>query len=122
MNEKDLQKFKDTLERKRKELEGSLKDFATKDPNLKGDWDSKYPEFGKDQNVDLEQEADEVEEYIAQLPVEHAYELRVQAINAALEKIKTGDYGNCDNCGSKIPRKRLEAYPETKRCLKCSSK
>jgi len=119
MNKQDLQKFKQILEQKKEELESSLSSFATKDPNLKGDWDSKFPVFSDDQNVSMEQEADEVEEYISRLPVEHSYELRVQAINEALEHIKKGTYGTCANCKSKIPRKRLEAYPEARLCLKC---
>ena len=119
MNKKDLEKFKKRLEKTKEELEKSLSGFATKDPNLKGDWDSKFPKFSKDLNVDLEEAADEVEEYIARLPVEHSYELRIRDINGALERIKKGTYGICENCKKKIPRKRLEAYPEAKFCLKC---
>lgn len=122
MEQIDLEKYKQALEKKREELESTLKSFATKDPNLKGDWDSKYPEFTRDQNVNLEEEADEVEEYLAQLPVEHAYELRVQAINAALERIQKGTYGKCTKCNKEIPIKRLEAYPEAEFCLTCSGK
>lgn len=119
MNTKDLKKFKDRLEKTKEELEASLSTFATKDPNLKGDWDSKYPAYSNDPNVNLEEEADEVEEYLARLPVEHSYELRVQAIIEALERIKKGTYGTCVNCRTKIPAKRLEAYPEAKVCMKC---
>lgn len=119
MNPSDLEKFKKILEAKREELETSLKSFATKDPNLKGDWDSKYPEFNRDPNVNLEEEASEVEEYVAQLPVEHAYELRVKAISEALERIKQGTYGECGKCKSPIPPKRLDAYPEANLCMKC---
>lgn len=121
MNKNELQKFKLVLEKKKEELEGSLSSFATKDQTLKGDWDSKFPEFGDDQNVSLEQEADEVQEYITRLPVEHSYELRVQAITEALERMKSGTYGRCVKCKERIPQKRLEACPEAKFCLKCQS-
>ena len=119
MDSKELEKFKKMLEIKKEELERALSSFATKDPTLKGDWDSKFPEFGKDDNVNLEQEADEMQEYISRLPVEHSYELRVQAINEALENMKQGRYGVCAKCMEKIPEKRLLAYPEAKFCLKC---
>lgn len=119
MDLNDLEKFKKILGAKREELESSLKSFATKDPNLKGDWDSKYPEFSRDPNVNLEDEASEVEEYVAQLPIEHAYELRVKAIDEALEKIEHGTYGECAKCKNPISIKRLEAYPEANLCLKC---
>jgi RNA polymerase-binding transcription factor DksA len=120
MTKKDLDKFKERLEKTREELEASLKTFATKDPAVKGDWDSKYPEYNReDPNVNLEEEADEVQEYMTRLPVEHSYELRLEAISKALERIKKGTYGRCSNCESKIPPKRLEAYPEADLCLKC---
>jgi len=120
MNKKDLKNFKEQLEKTREELESSLKTFATKDPSLKGDWDSKYPDYNKtDPNVNLEEEADEVAEYLARLPVEHSYELRVKAINEALGRIKKGTYDICTNCNAKISQKRLEAYPEASLCLKC---
>lgn len=119
---KDLEKFKKLLKQKREELESALKSFAEKDPNLKGDWDSKYPNYNKnDLNVNLDEEADEVEEYVAQLPVEHSFELRILAINEALDRIKKGTYGECANCKTPISKKRLEAYPEAKFCLKCQS-
>ncbi|MFY9457888.1 MAG: TraR/DksA C4-type zinc finger protein [Candidatus Spechtbacterales bacterium] len=120
MNKVDLEKFKNKLEKTKGELEASLKTFATKDPTVKGDWDSKYPEYNReDPNVNLEEEADEVQEYLTRLPVEHSYELRLEAIGEALERIKKGTYGECANCKSKIPRKRLDAYPEAGFCLKC---
>jgi len=119
MTKQDLKKFKERLEKTKEELENSLSTFATKDPNLKGDWDSKYPKFRTDLNVDLETEADEVGEYLVRLPVEHSYELRVQAISEALDRIKKGTYGKCGKCKSNVPKKRLEAYPEAKFCLKC---
>lgn len=119
MDQKDIEKLKQSLEKTKEELEDSLRSFAEKDPTLKGDWDSKFPEFGGDQNVNLEQEADEVSEYISRLPVEHSYELRVKAINEALESIQKGTYGKCGKCKGDIPLKRLEAYPEAGLCLKC---
>ena len=119
MTANDLKKFKERLEKTKEELESSLETFASKDPVVKGDWDAKFPQFSHDPNVNLEEEADEVEEYLARLPVEHSFELRVQAINEALDRIKKGIYGTCAKCKEKIPRKRLEAYPEANLCLKC---
>jgi DnaK suppressor protein len=122
MNKKDLNNFKEVLTKTKEELETSLNSFATKDPKLEGDWDSKFPAFARDPNVNLEEEADEVEEYITRLPVEHSYELRIQAINKALEKIKKGTYGTCDGCEKQISVKRLEAYPEAGLCMDCQNK
>lgn len=124
MDKQEIEKLKNKLLNTRQELNDALKTFAAKDPQLKGDWDTKYPNFrGKqDPNVDLEEEASEVEAYMTRLPIEHSYELRVQAINNALDRIEKGTYGLCVKCGKQIPSKRLEAYPEADKCLDCQKK
>ena len=40
-------------------------------------------------------------------------------IDAALERIQTGTYGQCTDCGVTIPTARLHAYPTAKRCIDC---
>lgn len=41
------------------------------------------------------------------------------AIDAALERIKSGNYGTCANCGREIGEKRLEAVPWARYCVDC---
>lgn len=43
----------------------------------------------------------------------------VRDITAARERIKTGTYGECIDCGSDIRYERLLAYPTAKRCIDC---
>lgn len=40
-------------------------------------------------------------------------------LNAALERIETGAYGDCIDCGDDIAYERLVAYPTAKRCIRC---
>jgi DnaK suppressor protein len=40
-------------------------------------------------------------------------------LNAALDRIQTGVYGVCIDCGDDIGSKRLSAYPTAKRCIRC---
>jgi len=47
-------------------------------------------------------------------------ELRL--LDAALERIKAGTYGQCIDCGEDIPAARLHAAPEAPRCLACQQK
>jgi DnaK suppressor protein len=47
---------------------------------------------------------------------------RIQMIEMALEKIDEGTYGQCDECGARIPKGRLEMLPESIYCVKCASK
>lgn len=41
---------------------------------------------------------------------------------AALERIDTGTYGRCDNCGNEIPEARLEAVPAARLCVSCAQR
>ena len=40
-------------------------------------------------------------------------------IDRALQKIGTGEFGVCEECGEEISVKRLEARPETTLCIRC---
>jgi DnaK suppressor protein len=42
-------------------------------------------------------------------------------IEAALERIEEGTYGDCEECGAKIPKTRLNALPYASMCVKCAS-
>ncbi len=113
-------KIKDRLETEGKAIEKELQRFAVKDEKLKGDWDTKFPKFnGGSGGQLLEDEAEEVEEYVTKLPIEHSLETRLKDINLALEKIKKGNYGKCEKCGENIPKERLEVCPEARTCTKC---
>ncbi len=41
------------------------------------------------------------------------------AVEAALERIREGTYGQCEGCGGKIPKARLEALPYATLCITC---
>ena len=43
----------------------------------------------------------------------------IEQIDSALEKIKKGIYGSCENCGKSINKQRLMAIPFVKLCIKC---
>ena len=42
-------------------------------------------------------------------------------IEAALQRIDDGSYGECETCGVKIPQSRLEAIPYVAQCVRCAS-
>ena len=42
-------------------------------------------------------------------------------IEAAIERIEDGSYGQCEECGGKIPKPRLEAIPYAALCVCCAS-
>lgn len=43
-------------------------------------------------------------------------------IEAALKRIKDGEYGVCIDCGDDVGFSRLQAYPTAKRCIVCQEK
>ena len=43
-------------------------------------------------------------------------------IEASLERIEEGTYGQCEECGVKIPKTRLNAIPYASMCIKCASR
>ena len=43
----------------------------------------------------------------------------VKAIDDALERIDSGTFGNCRQCGGRISARRLRAQPAALRCLPC---
>ncbi|MBF0528069.1 MAG: RNA polymerase-binding protein DksA [Deltaproteobacteria bacterium] len=46
----------------------------------------------------------------------------MQKINEALERIESGTFGICEECGEEIGIKRLEARPVTTLCIECKNK
>ena len=116
MNKKIIEELKLKLEKEKESLEKELKSFATEDKNLKHNWDAKYPNR---ENGNMEEEADEVQEYDNLVSLEHNLELKLKDVNLALEKIKNDKYGVCKKCGKQIEEERLKAVPEAKLCIKC---
>jgi len=43
-------------------------------------------------------------------------------VNEALERIKGGTYGICQECGEEVQVKRLEAVPWARHCIECQEK
>lgn len=120
MNKTTQKELQEKLEKQKKSLTSELQRFAEKDKNLKGDWDTKYPQHnGGVGGQQLEDAADQVEEYSTLLSIEHNLELRLKDTDSALEKIKKEKYGICEKCGKEIDEERLNVYPEARLCGKC---
>jgi DnaK suppressor protein len=47
---------------------------------------------------------------------------KLHQIDDALDRIEDGTYGQCDECGVKIPRARLKVLPFAKFCVECQEK
>jgi DnaK suppressor protein len=51
-----------------------------------------------------------------------AAQLRRRQVEAALDRIEAGEYGECQGCGEEIELRRLGARPEAALCLECQSR
>jgi DnaK suppressor protein len=47
---------------------------------------------------------------------------RLDALDAALARLDSGQYGVCVSCGQPIPAERLEARPDATRCVRCAAR
>ncbi len=120
MRKETLRKIKEKLEKQKKEIKKELQRFAKENKNIKGDWNTNFPKIdGGAGSQILEDAADQVEEYVNLLPIEHNLETRLKEIERALDKIKKGKYGKCEKCKKNISEKKLLVFPETKFCQKC---
>lgn len=115
MNPQQMQTFKQQLESERKALLGQL-------ARLRG---------GEVDRTEASQEHfGHVEDSRAQAATERELEFAmdehetaaIRAIDLALGRIESGVYGECIDCGTEIPLARLQASPQSLRCIKCQEK
>ncbi|MFC1632596.1 TraR/DksA family transcriptional regulator [Patescibacteria group bacterium] len=103
-----IEKMKAQLESEKYELEKELREIATKDPNVKDDYDAKFTDFGDDEEAD---NPAEVAEYTDRIGVENVLEVKLREVNTALQRIENGTYGICEETGKEISKERLDAEP-----------
>ncbi|MCQ2577620.1 MAG: TraR/DksA family transcriptional regulator [Treponema sp.] len=111
MDEKFLEKMKQTLLEQKKAL---LESLASQNDDMKDL--VKTVESGDE--VDVASDAID-RTLLTSLGSQDAK--RLQMIDNALERIYTGKYGKCVVCGKEIPVERLEALPYSLMCVGCAS-
>lgn len=77
-----------------------------------------------DTNVEPEVEEEGQEENIARLlaRLDDRGVAEIGAIDRALARIASGDYGRCEECGHPIPVGRLRALPSAAICAPCAGR
>ncbi len=61
-------------------------------------------------------------EYAKELSIEQNTLDLMRKVDHALTRVKTGDYGICENCGAAIPIERLDVLPYSTLCVECAAK
>jgi DnaK suppressor protein len=108
LNKKELKRFQELLEEKKR----ALLDRARKT-------------LSEDMTLDTDDLADEMD--LASSEYLQSFEFRLRGrekslltkLDLALKKIEEGTFGTCEVCEEPIGKKRLEARPETSLCIRC---
>jgi len=79
-------------------------------------------EVGQDGIQDIGDEAANIYNKQILLSLNEGERLRLQEVDEALDRIATGTYGICEECGGPISLKRLEVRPVAKYCVPCLTK
>src|ERR1700758_1036146 len=106
LSETDVEQFREQLESQRAEGQQLLRRTEEEQKGLAAD---RPPELG---DFCIESAAREYR-------FERVNQQRrlLNRIERSLERIHSGTFGECINCGEEIPRKRLNAMPWTEYCL-----
>ena len=54
------------------------------------------------------------------IETERRRKLDLRRVEAAMERLKSGNFGYCIACDEKIPRKRLKFDPACTTCINCA--
>jgi RNA polymerase-binding transcription factor DksA len=119
MNQQLLEENKQKLLAEKEKIRGILLKQGKLDGpgEFPGEYKPSFPEVGSDEGDN----AFEVEQYATSLAVTQDLEVKLNKIEAALNKIEEGTYGKC-KMGDDIEEERLKVVPEADTCMKHSDK
>ncbi|MEX0930459.1 MAG: TraR/DksA C4-type zinc finger protein [Candidatus Paceibacterota bacterium] len=119
MNENDqldIGYYRGKLEDEMEELVTELRRIGRINPDNPGDWEAVAANLDQPHSADLNEEADDIEEYGEHVAILEQLEIRFNEIKDALERIEEGTYGACKVCEKQIEEDRLEANPAAETC------
>lgn len=111
LSEGILKKLKNKLEKELIDIKNRIEEFKKDDPF--SDPDRLLDNAAIDTDAREQIGHDTIEAEIKEL------KKRQSDIELALDKIKKGHYGVCENCDKMIPLERLKLMPEARRCMDC---
>ncbi|MFP4328132.1 MAG: TraR/DksA family transcriptional regulator [Paracoccaceae bacterium] len=102
-----------SLETRRATLMSRLKELDSRLHAIEDQLDEPHSKDWEDDAV--EREGDEVLEALG-----GAGRAEIERIQAALQRIRDGEYGYCVKCGNEIRPERLDVLPDTPFCAECA--
>jgi len=107
-----LKKIEASLKAEQRSLEEQFKVIATASQHQADGLEPSFPSYGEQDD----ENASEVADYSARLPVERELERALSEVKAALVRLSQGRYGLCEKCGQPIDENRLLAMLTARRC------
>ena len=101
-----LEQFRKRLVARRAELAGNLED-------VKFDTIAQMGRVAEEDQANLSHE-----EFISLQRNSMDYRA-LREVEQALERLRTGEYGTCQECGEPVSEKRLQAVPWARYCIRC---
>ncbi|HEY9583875.1 MAG TPA: TraR/DksA C4-type zinc finger protein [Candidatus Paceibacterota bacterium] len=117
MNKKDLQYFKEKLQKEKALLVEELRSVGKMDPENPGNWDATSGKMQID-TADENEVADKFEEIEDNQMILNKLEPQLHEVEDAMARIEKGTYGICEVSGEEIERDRLEANPSARTSVK----
>ena len=106
----DTEKVRARLRERAEEIARQRAELVETDAGMRENELADYDQHPADQGTEtFEQELDATREMML------AHE--ADQVELALERLASGDYGKCVDCGKEIPAARLAAVPESIRCV-----
>ena len=114
LTSEQLQTLRSALEAERATLQTDLAEHGAKESD--GVWD---PSSGglSGEEPDTSDVADQIEELVTNVPLEHDLASRMCDVEGAITKMKKGTYGICEVGGEEILFDRLIANPAARTCI-----
>lgn len=101
----ELARFRDLLLAKKSELLAQI--------------GAKIPRLSESGPLAEDDQAQALHDQFVSLEVQQRCYRTLKDINAALDRLDTGDYGVCLSCGEPVNPKRLLAIPWAAHCIRC---
>jgi DnaK suppressor protein len=118
MTKKDLARFKKLLEAERQRVSDKL-DAIEQEINDRTSSQSSGAQGYSNHMADIGSDSIEQEQAFIHASQGADY---LRELDDALKRIEDGTYGICEDCGGKIPLKRLEAFLSASLCVACKAK
>ena len=108
MNKQQVDRFKKLLQEKREELVRDVEETRSRSAEDTEEEDKDYIDYAVSSYT---------KEFL--LTLSDLERKQLDAVDRALDAVKEGTYGTCNECGEDIEEKRLKALPWATFCLRC---